>query len=377
MQEAISLKDLLIIRNANRAKIEAINGNLGSALGIKKTTNPNDPENGKPAILVFVPQKIAPKWVEPNQQIPKKMTGPGGLYCCVDVVEGSKLTDYNLLFQDAGGNSQLVNWTTLRGLPELSDPQLKIRDQLRGWGETITPGAQIAAETIHGGWYGTLACFACERNTEKIGLVTNQHVANKVGQSLYFASTKARKLATVTKTFEYVTDEKRFGGLINEAEAFYRIDCAFAPLDQSFNAIDFDPRIPVIQEDGTIVNKTMGGTFKFDIETMNPIGQRVIGVGRTMSHQKGTITAFGYEFQDENGVNLYTDYLIVGDDPSQFSAPGDSGKLILTDEEEPRPIALLWGGWIERLSNHQGQRDWTYAIDINFVLDTLDVDIIK
>ena len=96
-----------------------------------------------------------------------------------------------------------------------------------------------------------------------------------------------------------------------------------------------------------------------------------------MSYQTGTIVGFGYEFRNAPGNSIYTDYLIAGDDPQQFSAPGDSGKLIVTDENEPRPLALLWGGLVEKLSNHREQMDWTYGIDINFILDTLGVEIVS
>ena len=100
--------------------------------------------------------------------------------------------------------------------------------------------------------------------------------------------------------------------------------------------------------------------------------------------QSGTIVAFSYEFHD--GVNsIYTDYLIIGDDDvdengrqvtrTAFSDHGDSGKIIVTDDAQHNVVALLWGGWQERLRPQKMQENWTYAIDINFVLDLLGVDI--
>ena len=377
MPEAQSLKDLLQIRHANRDLIEAVNGNLGSALGLKQSTNPAHPDNGKPAILVFVPQKIAPKWVNPDQRLPKRMTGPNGLECPVDVVEGSKLVDFRLLFLDDKGNRRVVYWTELAPAPPLSKPKLVLRDALRGWSDRISPGAQIAAHDGTNAWFGTLGCFARERATKHLGLVTNQHVANRPGQVLCFASTSARRLARVTKTFDTITDQTRFDGLIDESNASYRVDCAFAPLDPNISQNDVDPRIPCLDNAGGIVPTEMGEPVPLDLNTMAPVGQRVIGIGRTRSFQRGTIVGFGYEFFDEVGDSHYTDYLIVGDDPDQFSAPGDSGKLILTDETVPRPVALLWGGWMERLSNFREQQDWTYAIDINTITDLLGVDLVR
>lgn len=379
MPEAQSIKDLLQIRYANRQRIEAVNGNLGSALGLKHSTDPTHPDNGKPAILVFVPQKIAPKWVNPTQRLPSRMTGPNGLECPVDVVEGSKLVDFPLLFLDDTGKPRVVNWTELAPAPPLSAPKLALRDTLRGWSERISPGAQIAAHDGTNAWFGTLGCFARERTntTGRLGLVTNQHVANRPGQVLFFASTSARRMARVTKTFETITDQARFGGLIDESNAVYRVDCAFAPLDSDIAPDDIDPRIPYLDSKGAIVPTEMGEPVPLDLDSMGLVGQRVIGIGRTRSFQRGTIVGFGYEFFDETGDSRYTDYLIVGDDPDQFSAPGDSGKLILTDESVPRPVALLWGGRIERLSNLREQQKWTYAIDINVIIDLLDVDLVQ
>ncbi len=47
------------------------------------------------------------------------------------------------------------------------------------------------------------------------------------------------------------------------------------------------------------------------------------------------------------------------------------------DDGTFRPVALLWGGWKEQLRTGRMQEDWTYAIDINKVLELLDVSILK
>ena len=94
---------------------------------------------------------------------------------------------------------------------------------------------------------------------------------------------------------------------------------------------------------------------------MNPIGQKVLSVGRSQATQRGLIYAFAYQWgQWQNSQLLsnrtysrrmetfYTDYLIASEDGRYFSQPGDSGKLIVTDDDKLQPIALLWGGWQER-----------------------------
>jgi len=61
MAEAKSIKDLMCIRAHNRQFLDSINGNLGTALGFKKKTG--EEISQQPAIIVFVPQKINPKWI--------------------------------------------------------------------------------------------------------------------------------------------------------------------------------------------------------------------------------------------------------------------------------------------------------------------------
>ena len=81
---------------------------------------------------------------------------------------------------------------------------------------------------------------------------------------------------------------------------------------------------------------------------MDIIGKKVISVGRTRGVQRGTIVAYAYEFQDEV-YSIYTDLLIIGEDGKAFSDKGDSGKVIVTDDDDHCPVALLWGGWQESL----------------------------
>ncbi len=77
MPAASSLEDLIRIRHANRRYIDSLNGNLGSALGFKRhTAEPG--VSGEPAILIFVPRKIDPKWLG-GQVIRKELKGPDGL----------------------------------------------------------------------------------------------------------------------------------------------------------------------------------------------------------------------------------------------------------------------------------------------------------
>jgi len=82
MPAATSLRDLMRIRAHNRAFLDSINGNLGTALGFRKPTGQGLTD--QPAIIVFVPLKINPKWIPQSQMIPDTLQGPDGLSCALD-----------------------------------------------------------------------------------------------------------------------------------------------------------------------------------------------------------------------------------------------------------------------------------------------------
>ena len=144
MPAAQSLSDLIRIRDANRNAIDAINGNLGSALGFKRTTG--QPISEVPAILIFVPRKVNPKWIPSGQLIPAAMDGPDSLTCPVDVVEARDYEETYLWSQDSGDKigSSALSLTPLRNITsgqQLNADQLRLRQQLRGWHDSVTPGA--------------------------------------------------------------------------------------------------------------------------------------------------------------------------------------------------------------------------------------------
>ena len=76
-------------------------------------------------------------------------------------------------------------------------------------------------------------------------------------------------------------------------------------------------------------------------------------------------------------LSFYTDFLTIWEDGGAFSWKGDSGKVIVTDDEDHRPVALLWGGWQERLRRGKEQEVWTYGIDLGKVLDRLDLKLLE
>jgi hypothetical protein len=349
MPEAKSLHDLMRIRAHNREYLDSINNDLGTALGFKKPTNEELTQT--PAVIVFVPLKINPKWIPKQQLLPKKLEGPDGLWCLLDVVEGGKATEQEII--------------------PVPDSPGELAERLRGWDEQVWSGSQISHwKDEANGIYstGTIAAFASELDSGHLGFLTNQHVAIKPGQKLFHPVPWGTHMATTKKAIELAEDQEWYGQFIDEPNTQVRIDCAFAEIESSFNKADLNTQMMGVGQ--------LGETKNISLDDMSIIGQKVLRVGRTTGLRYGTIVAFGYEWNDGTSQTVYTDLLIVGDDGIPFSTHGDSGSLIVTNDKNHNPVGLLWGGWQEKLRTGYAQENWTYAIALSRVLDVLNIDLV-
>ncbi|MEE9613930.1 MAG: hypothetical protein V3W31_03120 [Thermodesulfobacteriota bacterium] len=348
MAEAKSIKELMRIRAHNREFLDSINSTLGTALGFKKKTGGD--LSYQPAVIVFVPRKINPKWIPNAQLIPKKLDGPDGLWCALDVVEGERAAEEDPVPRSPG----------------------ELAERLRGWDDQVWSGSQVAhwVDRDKGSYsMGTLGAFAQKRDTGAKGFLTNMHVGIEPGQKLFHPVPWGTHIGTTEKTIEYVKDEDWYGPLVDEQDTFVRADCAFVGLAPDFDEADVNPHMMGVGK--------LGPVKSISLDDMSIIGQRVLRVGRTTGLRRGTVMAFGYEFVDEADVTAYTDLLIVGDSGIPFSTHGDSGSLIVTDDYEHNPVGLLWGGWQEKLRTGRAQENWTYGIVLSRVLDALGIDLIR
>ena len=348
MPQAKTPRDLMRIRAHNRDFLESINGNLGTALGFKKKTG--EALSNEPAIIVFVPQKINPKWISGSQLIPKRLEGPDGLVCPLDVVEGGR----------AEAEKEVM--------PAVDE----LAERLRGWDDQVWAGSQVSHWLNQDkGMFsiGTLGAFCRERNGGSLGFLTNQHVGIQPGQKLLHPVPWGTLLGATVRVIEYVEDQDWYGSFIDEPETYVRADCAFVRLDKDFKTADINPQLMGAGE--------LGPVKAFSIDDISVVGQKVLRVGRTTGLRRGSIVAFGYEFKDEKDLTAYTDLLIVGDDEIPFSTHGDSGSLIVTNDERLNPIGLLWGGWQEKLRTGHAQENWTYGIALSRLLDALEIDIVS
>jgi hypothetical protein len=320
-------------------------------LGFKKRTG--QPISNDPAIIVFVPEKINPKWIPESEIIPSKLEGPGGLWCPIDVVAGGR------------GTSE----------EEIPQGEDKLCEDLRGAADQIWVGSQISCWTgildpFLGTDYsiGTIGAFARSLDDRGLGILTNAHVGMNPGTQLYHPVPWGTPLAMTEKVSLYDKDQEWYGSITDEKGAWVRTDCAFARLTKNIDLSDLNPQMMGVGDLGNIKEITLNDMF--------PVGQKVLRVGRTTGRRSGMIVAFGYEFIDERNVKVYTDLLIVGENETPFSTHGDSGSLILLDNELRQPIGLLWGGRQEKLRSGYAQEKWTWGTCLDRILKVLNIKLI-
>lgn len=349
-KEARSLNDLLRIREVNRNKIEAVNGNLGTALGFKWT---NNQKTDHPCIIIFVPRKTAPELIPDEGKAPEILEGADGRWCLTDVVSGGKVSSLD----------------EFDPLPPLSEQNETIIRELKSGRVGLIGGIQLAAYengNREKPYVGTAGIAVKHKKTNRVGFLTNQHVADAPGRRIYHPWHDSFPMGTTAGTKEFEPDEEWYEGVIDEPDSYVRCDCGFVAVDDHLTH-SVMPGLYAIGNTGPLL--------EIDPETMDIIGQRVIRIGRTRGIQRGTIAAYAYEYFD--GYNSrYTDLLIIGEDGKAFAHGGDSGSIIATDDELHRPVGLLWGRWQERLRHGREQEIWSYAIDLGKALDRLNLTLL-
>ncbi len=369
-KQATTLRELAQVRADNRALLNAIVGNQGTALGRRDFTATGEP-TGEPCIIVYMPHKINLVLIANNLQIPAKLTSSdGALEAATDVVvttvpdtpkEGGALSPEN---------QQLVQ--TLQWL----DGQL----------DHLPPGAQIGGAEITdeglGTYVGTLG-FAVRSTlpgANVTGFVTNQHVGGTASRSMYIpgAQQQAVRVGVTRSVREHYPDDRWIEG-VDEKFAYVRTDAAFVAAEDNI--------VPFLRNDVPHVGP-VAGRYEVDLDSMDVIGLPVKKVGRTTGLTAGTVVAFGYGIPNANEqidrflgrepANVYTDFLIAPRSEGPFSAPGDSGSGILVDDaaHANQALGLLWGGWPTDIGRATGLEDLTYAINLNRVLEEMDLELL-
>ncbi len=146
-REASSLRELLLIRFNNRAAIDHINGNLGSALGYKYV---NGVRTNSPAVIIFVPKKLPAAAVPATQLPPARLEASINgvtIWASTDIIEGGKSGEY------------------VPG-PAISDENKHIVAQLASGTLGLVGGIRLAAyDEYNKGYTGTAAVAVRETAT--------------------------------------------------------------------------------------------------------------------------------------------------------------------------------------------------------------------
>jgi hypothetical protein len=358
MADTLTLRDLLRIRRKYARWLRSLPGYLGSAVGYKyledSDTFARDKQGRfKPAVLVFVEKKIEDQkaLIKSGHLIPPRLDGPGKLSCATDVVQGTLPT---------------ATPTT----PALTGAARALQRELHEAPLPIVGGIPLTS----GVGTGTAACVVrstAGENLGQLGVLTNWHVAGLVGNRILRPLPRLQPIGTTTRVV--FTAPKRTpdpDDLESFTTADHRVDAGFIALPNGAAT-----RVAA----GVHGLGRLGEPHVVNLDSMDLIGRNVISVGQTLGRRRGRIAAYGYEWQPDldDRAQYATDYLILGERDEAFAAPGDSGKLVVTDDNERIPVALLWGGQRHGFWNAHAQETWSYASALGIVLRELQVELLS
>lgn len=243
--------------------------------------------------------------------------------------------------------------TARRYLEQVTSGEVDIR--ITGPVSARSAKLAIGVSTAHAqGQIGTLGYFA-RKDDGRVGFVSNNHViaAEDVGVDgddvLHLNSAGSQRVVA------------RLAGDYPRLRAGPQIvDCAFAQL---IDNVDFDP-------------STIGSGALLSPDPVMPDGHDFVKkIGRTTGMTEGRITAFAlndvvvnYSF---GPVRFHDQIEIESLNAHAFSAPGDSGSLIFTNDHHP--VALLHAGSAIGGRSNMGL---TYANPVTAVLHALGVTLI-
>ncbi|WCJ28488.1 Trypsin family protein [Euphorbia peplus] len=356
-QQATTLLELMTIRAFHSKILRRFS--LGTAIGFRIQRGVL---TDTPAILVFVARKVHRQWLNHIECLPAALEGPGGVWCDVDVVEFS--------YYGAPAPTPKEQFYT------------ELVDGLGGSDPCIGSGSQVANQEK----YGTLGAIVKSRTgNRQVGFLTNRHVAvdldypsQKMFHPLPPSLGPGVYLGAVERATSFITDELWYGIFAgSNPETFVRADGAFIPFAEDF---DLSSVTTIVKGVGEI-----GNVHVIDLQSPinSLIGRQVVKVGRSSGLTTGTIMAYALEYNDEKGICLFTDFLVVGENELPFDLEGDSGSLIMLtgqNGDKPKPVGIIWGGTANRgrlkLKVGHPPENWTSGVDLGRLLDLLELDLV-
>ena len=205
----------------------------------------------------------------------------------------------------------------------------------------IVGGVSIAP--LNAAFVGTLGCFVKRRvaGVEQVFVLSNNHVLADVN-SLPIGTVIVQPGPETAPT----TPADGFASLSAFIPIRFPQDRFHIPTNR------FDAAIAQVSDLGAIKRGNILGIGNFATQIAAPQpGMRVTKSGRTTGVTTGVVTAVNvnnvqvnYGTQSNPRIASFNETVqIVGDDGRPFSAPGDSGSVIL-DRGSKKPVALLFAG---------------------------------
>lgn len=215
----------------------------------------------------------------------------------------------------------------------------------------LEPGLQIGMADRN--FVGTLGCFAWDKDSHKLGVLSNAHVLADSGNAQPghpfgqpFGTNPADRIGTLAR---WVLPGRGSPGVA---------DAAFAWLDHTQADISY--------------SGALGGDI-VGVRELGPedLGRELVKGGRTTGASLGKCTVVevdGLTVGYDQGLLTFNDQGEASGGPgSDFSAPGDSGSLIL--DRDGYAVGLLFAGGFD------GTEDRTYFNPIKRVLAMLGIEL--
>jgi hypothetical protein len=225
----------------------------------------------------------------------------------------------------------------------------------------LVPGASISLEE---GGTGTIAGFVRRTGSDAIDMLSNNHVLADENRAVAGAVViQPGVIDGGTASGDRVGTLATFVPV--DPTGVNLVDCAVAAVDEEvgWSLATFD---------------VYGGlTSVFELGDEFPA---VAKFGRTSGHTTGTVTAIeldNVQVGYDTGVMRFDDQIeVAGTEEAAFSAPGDSGSLVVTaatDESGAAAVGLLFAG---SQTGGPGGHGLTFANPITTVLTALDAQLV-
>jgi len=182
---------------------------------------------------------------------------------------------------------------------------------------------------------GTLGSLVKKINRDKFFILSNNHVLARENEGVkkeLIIQPGTLDSGCVFKKSRKVAKLKKFIPIVFSMVANNEVDAAIAKI--------IDGKV---MENGEILDIGQVSTSPLDPQ----IGMAVKKAGRTTDLTFGNITTVSATvlISYSSGTARFVNQFIVVPDTGTFSQPGDSGSLIVTDEEScPSPVGLLFAG---------------------------------